>query len=131
MASVSTDPATLLTNSADFQKLSPHQLLAVRAYTLAVMANVSTDPAVLLGLAETAGFTKLSKDQLVAVTNYVGVVNTNNGSAGTATANSSGSGSPEGVVTASPGASYWDSTAKIGYVKDTGTGNTGWREVIA
>lgn len=43
----------------------------------------------------------------------------------------SGSGSPEGVETANPGTTYWDATNDVFYVKDTGTGNTGWREIIA
>lgn len=43
----------------------------------------------------------------------------------------SGSGSPEGVVTANPGTTYDDATNNVFYVKDTGTGNTGWRELIA
>jgi hypothetical protein len=44
----------------------------------------------------------------------------------------SGSGSPESVVTADPGTTYWDATNNIFYVKDSGTGtNTGWREIIA
>lgn len=42
-----------------------------------------------------------------------------------------GSGNPEGVVIATPGKFYWDSTNKVLYVKDGGTGNTGWRELIA
>lgn len=48
------------------------------------------------------------------------------GGGGGATAPVSGSGSPEGVVTADPGTPYWDATNKKWYVKDTGTGNTGW-----
>ena len=36
------------------------------------------------------------------------------------------SGSPEGVTTASPGALRYDSTNGVLYVKDNGTGNTGW-----
>lgn len=41
--------------------------------------------------------------------------------------NFSGSGSPEGVVTASPGAVYLDTDAPgTQYFKRTGTGNTGW-----
>jgi hypothetical protein len=43
----------------------------------------------------------------------------------------SGSGSPEGVITADPGVTYWDATNKVWYVKDTGTGSTGWQELIA
>lgn len=50
--------------------------------------------------------------------------------------NYSGSGSPEGVKTADVSlgtvtAFYWDYTNKRLYVKDTGAGNTGWREIIA
>lgn len=41
--------------------------------------------------------------------------------------NFSGSGSPEGVVTASPGATYVDTDLPgTIYAKRTGTGNTGW-----
>lgn len=43
----------------------------------------------------------------------------------------SGSGSPEGVVTANPGTTYWDTTGQSLWVKDTGTGNTGWVQLIA
>ncbi len=43
-----------------------------------------------------------------------------------ASAGASGVGSPEGVVTASPGATYWDTAGQFFYVKDSGTGNTGW-----
>ena len=42
---------------------------------------------------------------------------------------SAGSGSPEGVVTASPGSLYTDNVGGAGttlYVKESGTGNTGW-----
>lgn len=42
-----------------------------------------------------------------------------------------GSGTPEGSVTAEPGATYFDSSNNIFYVKKTGTGNTGWHELIA
>lgn len=41
--------------------------------------------------------------------------------------NFSGAGSPEGVVTAAPGATYVDTNAPgTLYLKRTGTGNTGW-----
>lgn len=43
----------------------------------------------------------------------------------------SGSGSPEGVETAEPGTTYWDATNNVFYVKDSGSGTTGWREIIA
>lgn len=38
----------------------------------------------------------------------------------------SGSGSPEGVETAGPGRTYVDTATGDLYVKQTGTGNTGW-----
>lgn len=37
-----------------------------------------------------------------------------------------GSGSPEGVVTASPGQTYWDFTNQQLWVKEAGSGTTGW-----
>lgn len=42
-----------------------------------------------------------------------------------------GTGSPEGVVTASPGQPYLDTNEPGGFwVKKTGTGNTGWRQLL-
>lgn len=41
-----------------------------------------------------------------------------------------GTGSPEGVVTASPGATYYDTSSGAFYAKETGTGNTGWVALI-
>lgn len=43
----------------------------------------------------------------------------------------SGSGTPEGSQTGDPGNLYWDATNNVLYVKDTGTGNTGWLEIVA
>lgn len=40
--------------------------------------------------------------------------------------NATGTGSPEGVVSASPGAGYLDTATGNFYVKQTGTGSTGW-----
>ena len=47
-------------------------------------------------------------------------------------ANFSGAGSPEGVVAASPGATYTDTSVDPPpfWTKHTGTGNTGWRQLI-
>lgn len=42
----------------------------------------------------------------------------------------SGSGSPEGSVTANPGTTYWDSVNEVFWVKSTGTGNTGWYQLV-
>ncbi|HMJ91676.1 MAG TPA: hypothetical protein VK530_17775 [Candidatus Acidoferrum sp.] len=41
-----------------------------------------------------------------------------------------GAGSPEGAVTAAPGARFWQTDTKTDWVKDNGTGNTGWLEII-
>lgn len=43
----------------------------------------------------------------------------------------SGSGSPEGVVSAPPGATYVDTSGGTLYIKVTGTGATGWQVVVA
>ena len=45
----------------------------------------------------------------------------------------SGTGSPEGVVSGSPGKTYLDVTSDPPslWAKYTGTGNTGWRQLIA
>ena len=40
-------------------------------------------------------------------------------------------GSPEGVVTAVPGVTYLNSTADSLWIKKSGTGNTGWLQLIA
>lgn len=37
-----------------------------------------------------------------------------------------GNGSPEGVVTATPGTTYWDRTNLQLWLKDSGVGNVGW-----
>lgn len=42
----------------------------------------------------------------------------------------SGAGSPEGVKTAGVGRTYWDTTGKILWIKDSGTGNTGWYQLV-
>lgn len=42
-----------------------------------------------------------------------------------------GSGSPEGVVTAEPATVYWDTAGEALYWKETGSGDTGWIQLIA
>lgn len=42
-----------------------------------------------------------------------------------------GVGSPEGVVTADPGTTYYDTASGDFYVKETGAGNTGWVLLIS
>lgn len=43
----------------------------------------------------------------------------------------SGSGSPEGVVTADPGTTYLDTSDNGFWAKNSGSGNTGWIQLIA
>ena len=38
-----------------------------------------------------------------------------------------GDGSPEGVITAPPGARYFDKLNHADFIKISGTGNTGWQ----
>lgn len=42
-----------------------------------------------------------------------------------------GSGSPEGVVAADVGATYWDDSGENLWVKNTGSGTTGWVQVTS
>lgn len=52
------------------------------------------------------------------------------GGSGTGGAGSIGVGSPEGVLTASPGTTYGTAAGGFWY-KVTGTGNTGWIQLVA
>jgi hypothetical protein len=75
--------------------------------------------------------------QQIAVVNsflfLLGPASTSTSTGGSGSSSSSGLqgiGSPEGVVTAEPGQTYWDSTGDIFWVKDTGSGNTGWYQLV-
>lgn len=50
---------------------------------------------------------------------------------GTGQAGITGSGSPEGVVTATAGTTYLDEDTDSLWFKKTGSGNTGWIQLIA
>lgn len=52
------------------------------------------------------------------------------GGSGSGGGGESGTGSPEGVVTAEPGTTYWDSVGQEFWVKSTGSGNTGWVSLV-
>ncbi len=52
------------------------------------------------------------------------------GGGGTGGAGLVGTGSPEGVVTATPGTSFYDTTGFAYYYKTSGSGNTGWQQVV-
>lgn len=53
------------------------------------------------------------------------------GGGGAGTGTFSGSGSPEGAVTASPGSTYLDTSDNSFWSKNSGSGNTGWVQLIA
>ena len=59
----------------------------------------------------------------------LGALNSGSGGAG-GSGTFAGAGSPEGSLTASPGATYYDTTGDDFYVKKTGTGDTGWQLVV-
>lgn len=60
----------------------------------------------------------------------LGAIRDNGGVGGGGSGGLSGAGSPEGVVTADAGTTYWDATNEIFWVKDTGSGNTGWYQLV-
>lgn len=75
------------------------------------------------------GNTPRIKDSMWRITQKIlgGLTGSGSGGSYSMGGNFSGSGSPEGVVTASPGATYTDTDAPgTLYFKRTGTGNTGW-----
>lgn len=53
-----------------------------------------------------------------------------NGTSGSDLTMLTGEQSPEGITTATVGRLYYDTANKGLYIKDTGSGNTGWRELI-
>lgn len=55
----------------------------------------------------------------------------NDGAGGGGGSGQSGAGSPEGVVTAEPGTTYFNTTDSSFWAKGTGSGNTGWVQLIA
>ncbi len=56
---------------------------------------------------------------------------TDGGGSGSGGVGLSGTGSPQGVVTANPGAVYTDTSTGAFWNKVSGTGNTGWQNLIA
>lgn len=49
---------------------------------------------------------------------------------GTGGAGAVGTGSPEGVVTAPPGTTYFDTAGDGLWIKESGAGNTGWTQIV-
>lgn len=64
-------------------------------------------------------------DQVNVLTRNISAIQASTGGRGLY----SGTGSPEGVITAQPGSLYFDTTtpsSPVQYVKGSGSGNTGW-----
>lgn len=76
-----------------------------------------------------AGYTRFSPNQADGIELYLLCELANNGGGG-GTGGESGSGSPEGAVTAEPGTTYYDTVNSIFWVKGSGSGNTGWIQLI-
>lgn len=72
-------------------------------------------------------FCGLSERQLLQVIAYASA----NAAGGSGGGGLAGSGSPEGAQTANPGTTYLNTDDDSFWVKKTGTGNTGWIELIA
>lgn len=61
----------------------------------------------------------------------LGAINDGGGGGGGGGASvETGSGSPEGVVTAAVGGLYVDLTSHAFWIKETGSGNTGWAQYV-
>jgi hypothetical protein len=65
--------------------------------------------------------------QLALLANIV----TNGSAGGSVGAGLGGVGSPQGVVTAAPFTTYWDTAGQSLWIKNSGFGNTGWNQITA
>lgn len=74
------EPQDLITETGCLNNLLPGQLAAIQTYLLAVMADVSPDPATLLPLANC--FACLNSNQLLAINTYLLCLINNNGGGG-------------------------------------------------
>lgn len=78
------------------------------------------------------GSTPRRSDALWAIEQKILGALRDGGGGGGGAAGFAGVGSPEGVVTANPGATYLDTSTNSFWVKNSGTGtNTGWVQLIA
>jgi len=76
------------------------------------------------------GSTPRRGDALWAIEQKILGVLTDGGGGGAGLGGLSGSGSPEGAVTASPGQVYTDVSTGGFWNKVTGAGNTGWNQLV-
>lgn len=106
------------------QAMNDRQLLASIACLLAAQNDVACDPTTLMEQSKCL-WVAMSERQLLASIAYSIC---NGGGGGGGLAFSTGTGSPEGVVSGSPGDTYWDTDGDFYYVKVTGSETTtGWQ----
>lgn len=118
-----------LIDSANSDQLLSSELLAlqIQVYLLAKIAGNTMSPQQLI---DASNAFQLIADRRMAEQVIVYLLNTL-AISGVAGGGQSGTGSPQGVVTAPPGTTYYDTAAQAFWVKGSGTGNTGWVELLA
>ncbi len=133
---MATDAQTLLTEAECFEcfaangyMLNLMKLSLLRQILLAQNPMADTTPQALLAAANcytcyAGNDYALKLMELALLAQIVG------GGSGTGGAGSVGAGSPEGVVVANPGTSYYDTVGLAFWYKLTGVGNTGWFQVV-
>lgn len=122
----------LLADAKGLNNLSGEQMLSIQVMLLGTIAGLDmTSPTVINQLLSDGRCIQClspQQQQLIIAQLLCNISSSGLGGG------SIGVGSPEGVVTASPGATYYDKTdpnAPDMWVKVTGTGNTGWVQLIS
>lgn len=122
----------LLADAKGLNGLSDERLLVIQAMILGTIAGLDmTSPTVINQLLSDGRCLQCSAGGQIQTIIAQLLCNISSSGLG---GGSIGVGSPEGVVTASPGATYYDKTdpnAPDMWVKVTGTGNTGWVQLIS
>lgn len=95
--------------------------------------TVSTDPQVIISESKCLACVIPAGFLPYAILAAVSDISTGGGGGGSGTGQSGivGSGSPEGGVTAEPGTIYWDSAGQSLWIKNSGSGNVGWTQLIS
>ncbi len=117
-------PQELVTDSRCLvAAMNDRQLLAAILCVLATQNDMPCDPATLVASSKCL-WSAMSERQLLA---SIALTLCEGGGGGGGLSFSTGTGSPEGVVTGSPGDTYWDTSTDFEYTKVTGTATTtGW-----
>jgi hypothetical protein len=121
------DPELLAIDANCFSCIAPGKKLDVLIYLFAQLANVTTDPQTLMTDAKC--FSCIPEGKKMDVLLWI-ACNLSSGGGGTGGPGIVDVGSPEGVITAPPGTSYLDSSTDNFWFKASGSGNTGWVELI-